>query len=190
MVVANSVVVNKSARGRGTRQGRLASVYSSEAFRFLCHNGSLLRKEGYGVLETVLQTPVNGLMGHWEATIRVFFIRDPGGRHAAYPSSVPLGPHRPGVGFAGASAGLLREARAPTKVARQAEGRNRDPSAAVIDSQAVKGTGVGGPERGYDGAKRLSRRKRHLLWWTPAGSYWVRMSTPQASTTGTARKGS
>jgi len=33
----------------------------------------------------------------------------------------------------------------------------------VIDSQAVKGTGVGGPERGYDGAKRLSSRKRHLL---------------------------
>jgi putative transposase len=33
----------------------------------------------------------------------------------------------------------------------------------VIDSQAVKSTGVGGPERGYDGAKRLSGRKRHLL---------------------------
>jgi hypothetical protein len=33
----------------------------------------------------------------------------------------------------------------------------------VIDSQAVKGSGVGGPERGYDGAKRLSGRKGHLL---------------------------
>ncbi|MDQ5811754.1 MAG: transposase, partial [Actinomycetota bacterium] len=33
----------------------------------------------------------------------------------------------------------------------------------MINSQAVKGTGVGGPERGYDGAKRLSGRKRHLL---------------------------
>ena len=33
----------------------------------------------------------------------------------------------------------------------------------MIDSQAVKGTGVDGPERGYDGAKRLSGRKRHLL---------------------------
>jgi transposase len=31
----------------------------------------------------------------------------------------------------------------------------------VIDSQAVKG--AGGPERGYDGPKRLSGRKRHLL---------------------------
>ena len=46
---------------------------------------------------------------------------------------------------------------------REAQGRARDPSGAVIDSQAVKGTGVGGPERGYDGAKRLSGRKRHLL---------------------------
>ena len=46
---------------------------------------------------------------------------------------------------------------------RQSEGREPDPSGAVIDSQAVKGTGVGGPERGYDGAKRLSGRKRRLL---------------------------
>ena len=46
---------------------------------------------------------------------------------------------------------------------RAREGRSRDPSAAVVDSQAVKTTGVGGTERGYDGAKRLSGRKRHLL---------------------------
>jgi putative transposase len=47
---------------------------------------------------------------------------------------------------------------------RESEGRDPDPSGAVIDSQAVKGgSGVGGPERGYDGAKRLSGRKRQLL---------------------------
>ena len=39
---------------------------------------------------------------------------------------------------------------------REAEGRNRDPSAAVIDSQVVKTTPVGGPERAYDGAKRIA----------------------------------
>jgi putative transposase len=33
----------------------------------------------------------------------------------------------------------------------------------VIDTQALRSTGVGGPERGYDGAKRLTGRKRHLL---------------------------
>jgi putative transposase len=33
----------------------------------------------------------------------------------------------------------------------------------VIDSQVVKTTPVGGPERGYDGAKRIAGRKRHIL---------------------------
>ncbi|MDQ3808679.1 MAG: IS5 family transposase [Chloroflexota bacterium] len=46
---------------------------------------------------------------------------------------------------------------------RVAEGRALQASAAVIDSQSAKSTGVGGPARGYDGAKRLKGRKRHLL---------------------------
>ena len=32
-----------------------------------------------------------------------------------------------------------------------------------MDSQSVKTTGVGGEERGYDGAKKAKGRKRHLL---------------------------
>jgi putative transposase len=46
---------------------------------------------------------------------------------------------------------------------REREGRKRDPSAAIVDSQVAKTTGVGGPERGYDGAKRVKGRKRHIL---------------------------
>src|ERR687896_545814 len=42
-------------------------------------------------------------------------------------------------------------------------GRNPQPSAAIVDSQSAKTSGVGGEQRGYDGGKKVRGRKRHLL---------------------------
>ena len=49
------------------------------------------------------------------------------------------------------------------KQMRQTQGRDEEPSAAVIDSQSIKTSAVRGSEKGYDGGKQIWGRKRHLL---------------------------
>jgi transposase len=61
--------------------------------------------------------------------------------------------------------GLIRELHDRLRErARKAEGRNLEPTAAVVDSQSVKADAtVKNDSRGFDGGKKINGRKRHLI---------------------------
>ena len=64
---------------------------------------------------------------------------------------------------------------------RTKEGRDAEPSAAVIDSQSIKTSAVRGPEKGYDAGKKIWGRKRHILVDTQGNLLAVKVTGAQRS---------
>lgn len=67
------------------------------------------------------------------------------------------------------------------KRVRQKEGRDEEPSAAVIDSQSIKTSAVRGSEKGIDMGKKIWGRKRHALVDTQGNLMEVKVTAASAS---------
>ena len=64
---------------------------------------------------------------------------------------------------------------------RKKQGRDEEPSAAVIDSQSIKTSAVRGPEKGFDMGKSIWGRKRNLLVDTQGDLMEVKVTAASAS---------
>ena len=61
------------------------------------------------------------------------------------------------------------------------QGRDEEPSAAIIDSQSIKTSAVRGPEKGYDMGKKMWGRKRHALVEKPRHLLAIKVTGAQRS---------
>lgn len=64
---------------------------------------------------------------------------------------------------------------------RHQQGREAEPSAAVIDSQSIKTSAVRGPDKGYDAGKKIWGRKRHVLVDTQGHLLAVKVTAANSS---------
>ena len=74
------------------------------------------------------------------------------------------------------------------KQMRKKQGRDEEPSAAVIDSQSIKTSAVRGPEKGIDMGKKIWGRKRHALVDTQGNLMHVKVTGADTSDLGGGKK--
>jgi putative transposase len=67
------------------------------------------------------------------------------------------------------------------KQRRKQQGRDEEPSAAVIDSQSIKTSAVRGQAKGFDMGKKIWGRKRHALVDTQGNLMEIKVTGAQAS---------
>ena len=95
----------------------------------------------------------------------VFYVTDNGIKWRSVPADFPAWDRVYAFFRRWRESGLVRELydRLRGKV-RTAEGRQVEPTAAIIDSQSVKGAAsVPADSRGYDGGKKINGRRRHVI---------------------------
>ncbi|MGW5610163.1 IS5 family transposase [Streptomyces sp. NPDC003753] len=102
---------------------------------------------------------------HRQMIDAVRYLVDNGIKWRAMPSDFPPWPRVYAFFARWRDAGLVTELHERLREAvRLAEGRNDEPSAAVVDSQSVNADAtVPLASRGYDAGKKINSRKRHLL---------------------------
>ncbi|WP_405863628.1 IS5 family transposase [Streptomyces sp. NBC_00005] len=102
---------------------------------------------------------------HRQMLDAVFYVTDNGIKWRAVPADFPAWDRVYAFFRRWRENGLVKELhdRLRGKV-REAEGRQAEPSAAIIDSQSVKGAAsVPSATRGYDGGKKINGRRRHVI---------------------------
>lgn len=166
----SSQVSSRAAEGAGCCQ--LAGLHREGSGRRARRYPSDTSDAQWAVIEPLLPAPAGlaGAGGRREAHCRreivdaVFYVVDNGCKWAALPADFPpwqtVYARFACWAAAGADRDLLDGLR---DRARIGEGRRACPSAGVIDAQSVRAAEtVGAGTRGYDGAKRVNGRKRHI----------------------------
>ncbi|MEV4342304.1 IS5 family transposase [Streptomyces sp. NPDC049590] len=120
---------------------------------------------------------------HRQMIDAVRYLVDNGIKWRAMPADFPPWPRVYAFFARWRDAGLVAELHDRLReTVRRAEGRDREPSAGVIDSQSVKADATVSPAtRGFDAGKKVNGRKRHLLTDT-LGLLLVVLVTPASTT--------